>query len=211
MPENKDMTLSFRVEFSIKCPRCDRPIPLDGPMETILCGSCKSEIPITRDYWVEIISDACKTLRKVELGQGSGSMMLGTFNADLSLGRLNPYCDQCKTDFEPSWEDSVCSAYKCASCGLEYPVSTPPGWLEKGVPGIKYLVNALLDAEKPLELASSSPVVLSCPSCSAALEADGTTRFVDCNYCNSQVYLPDDVWMKFHKAKRKRRWFVVCK
>lgn len=211
MPEIGDGKLCFRVEFSIKCPRCDRSIPLDGPMETTICESCKSVIPISRDYWVETISDARKTMRKVELGEGSGSMMFGTFNANLSLARFNPYCDQCKTDFEQSWEDSVDSDYKCTTCGVKYPVRTPPGWLEKGVPGIKYLVNALLDTEKPLKLTSSSPVVLSCPSCSAALEADGSTRFVDCNYCNSQVYLPDGLWMKFHKVKRKRRWFVVCK
>lgn len=210
MPSGNRDRLSFRIEFSIKCPRCDRAVPLDGPMETVICGSCKSKIPLTREYWVENISEGCTKMEEVEVGQGTSSMLLGTFNANLSLARFNPYCDECKTEFDYSWENCVGSHYTCNSCGLKYPVDLPPLWLQKNIPQIKFLVNALTDFMPPAKPNSSKPVVLSCPSCSAALEVNGSKRFVDCNYCNSQVYLPDALWMKFHTAKRKRRWFVVC-
>ncbi len=203
--------LSFRVEFSIKCPRCDRPVPLDGPLESVVCGNCETDIPFEQEYWVERITDACRAMREVNVGQGTASMILGTYNGNLSLARFAPYCDECKTDFDPSWTDSVDSQYKCSSCGVEYPVLIPPVWLKKAIPQIDYLINALTVSESLQKPDTSKPVVVSCPSCAAALDVDGSTRFVDCGYCNSQVYLPDSVWMKFHTVKRKRRWFVVCK
>ena len=212
MPENKDVSLSFRVELSIKCPECHKPVPLDGPMEIVQCESCDTDIPFTREYWVETLSEAHSKMRSVKIGQGTASMILGAFAANLSLARFYPYCDQCKTDFSPSWKNSVGGDYTCGSCGVKYPVNSPPSWLRKGIPGMQFLVNALLEVQSSKELSSStSPVVLACPSCSASLDVDGSTRFVDCSYCNSQVYLPDDLWMKFHKVKQKRRWFVVSR
>jgi len=48
-----DTMLSFRVELSIKCPEYKNPLPLDGPLETVYCDNCSSDISFTRDYWVK--------------------------------------------------------------------------------------------------------------------------------------------------------------
>ena len=37
---------------------------------------------------------------------------------------------------------------------------------------------------------------------------DGEDRIVICEYCETNVYLPDDLWLRLHPAKKKNRWFV---
>ncbi len=199
------------MEFSIKCPRCDRPVPIDGPMELIHCDYCQTDIPVAREYLVETLSEACSDMQKTDIGTGSGTMLLGTFSGNLTLARFNPYCVQCKTDFASPWSLRAGSSYSCAKCGATYPVDSPPAFLKDELPGIRYLINALLSSDTSSASSSGSfPVALACPSCGASLTVDGTTRFVDCNYCNTQVYLPDNLWLRFHSVRKKRRWFVVC-
>ncbi len=141
-------------------------------------------------------------MNQIKIGQGMNSMRIGTQLTNLSLARFNPYCDKCKTDFEPTWTEQVGKEYKCSSCGIMYPVNKPQPWLKKRVPKIKYLVNALLEYTPPAKPTSSKPIIITCPSCSAGLDVNGSTRFIDCNYCSSQIYLSDDIWMKFHTVKQ---------
>ena len=203
---------SFRIELSMACPRCDRAVPVDGPVSTAHCMYCQNDLTIERDYWITHIREACSEMQNTPLGQGSGSMFLGTNNGNLTLGRLNPYCDNCKTDFLDPWDLSPETVYECNCCRSRWPVSSPPEWISRALPRVKLLINALLegDGAGELHLSAASPVSLSCPSCSGNLSFDGSRRLVRCVYCDTQVYLPDDIWMRLHGARRKRRWFVVC-
>ena len=200
------------MEFSLLCPRCDRPLPLDGPLETAHCTSCQSDIDIPREYWTDTLTGSCRMMQEVDIGIGTGSMLIGTFHGNLTLARFDPYCDACKTDFSDPWDLSPGTSYTCSKCGVTYPVLKPPAWLAAGVPRIRMLINALVSGDSPgLSAAEGTrPVSITCPSCSGHLEVDGTDRFVRCRYCSGQVYLPDDLWLRFHGTKRKRRWFVVC-
>ena len=203
---------SFRVEFSLQCPRCDNPLPLDGPLEKAHCNSCQSDISIPKSYWIETLANSCRKMQEIEKGMGSASMLIGTFHGNLTLARFDPYCDNCKTFFEDPWKLDHGTIYTCAECGMTYPVQQPPGWLSSEVPRITTLINAVFTEDGSTGKISSSQKLesISCPSCAALLEVDGTTRFVECRYCGGQVYLPDALWLRFHAGKRKRRWFVIC-
>ena len=56
---------------------------------------------------------------------------------------------------------------------------------------------------------SPKPVVFKCPSCLAALEIAGRQRIVRCKYCESDVYLPDDLWLHFNPASKRARWWLL--
>ncbi|MBN2608481.1 MAG: hypothetical protein JXA64_05145 [Candidatus Fermentibacteraceae bacterium] len=200
---------SFRVEFSIQCPRCDMPVHLDGPVATVHCGSCRSDIDIPRDYWVDTLLGSCRKMQHMEKGGGRGSILLGTFRGDLTLTRVDPCCDRCKTEFIDPWHLEPGTSYVCRQCGIEYPLAAPPEWLRKGVPGIRLLINAVLVEEDPSLKEIPCPVPLSCPSCAATLELDGSSRVIRCSYCGDDVYVPDTIWRKYHPGGRKRRWFVI--
>lgn len=201
---------SFRVELSMQCPRCDHPVPVDGPLTRATCPYCHSGMSIDRSYWKETLSDGISEMSSTPLGQGSGSTFFGNHNGSITLGRLDPYCNQCKTDFSDPWNLSP-GEYECTECGRVWPVALPPEWLKEAVPGITLLINAMLDREGDFNPnRSAEPVALTCPSCSGNLSVDGTSRLVRCSYCDRQLYLPDHVWARMHGGRRKRRWFVVC-
>lgn len=204
---------SFRVELSIACPRCDHPVPVDGPVFSAHCIHCQHDLAITVEYWTDHLREACRDMRNTQLGNGSGSMMFGTNTGSLTLGRLDPYCDNCKTDFENPWELVPGTEYICRKCGSRWPVDAPPEWLSRAVPEISFLINALLETNSggEIPLSASRALSVSCPACSGNLSVDGSGRLVRCRYCDTQVYLPDDLWARLHGVKRKRRWFVVCR
>lgn len=203
---------SFRIEFSIQCPGCDRPLPFDGPLERAHCNHCQSDIDIPRSYWIENLASSCRKMQKTEKGMGTGSILIGIFHGNLTLARFDPYCDNCKSSFDDPWKLVHGTSYICTECGMTYPVQQPPGWLSSEVPRIITLINALFSENDSTSGGGSGtkPESISCPTCAALLEVDGTTRFVKCKYCGGQVYLPDDLWLRFHAGKRKRRWFVIC-
>ena len=209
MSEGIPRLFSFRIEFSIQCPRCDAHVPLDGPMERVVCGSCRSEIDVPRDYWVDTLRSSCLKMRDMEMGGGRGSILMGTFWGDLALARFDPYCDSCKTEFEDPWHLVPGSIYTCRKCGQRYPVEAPPAWLRKGVPGIRLLINALIAYPEPGQEGQTELVSCSCPSWAGSLDVDGKKRIIRCGYCGDDVYIPDTVWWKYHPGRRQRRWFVV--
>jgi DNA-directed RNA polymerase subunit RPC12/RpoP len=200
---------SFRIEFSIKCPRCDGHVPLDGPLEKVQCPSCRSFVDIPHDYWTDTINSSCSKMQIMEKGGGRGSILMGTFWGNLELARFDPYCNACKEDFEDPWHLQPGTVYRCRKCEAVYPVDSPPDWFQKGSPRVKILINALHEKEnlQPDEVVLES---FSCPSCAATLDVNGESRIVKCNYCGVDVYLPDQIWHRFHPGRRKRRWFVIC-
>jgi len=200
---------SYRIEFSIQCPACDGHVPLDGPLERTVCPSCRTEMDIPRDYWIDTLESSCRKMQEMEMGGGRGSILMGTFWGKLDLARFDPYCDECKTEFREPWHLEAGLAYRCEKCGAEYPVSAPPGWLKRGSPRIKLLINALCEVPDPT-VNKTLLVTVSCPSCAAVLKADGGSRVVECYHCGVDVYLPDRVWHRFHPGRRKRRWFLIC-
>jgi WD40 repeat protein len=53
------------------------------------------------------------------------------------------------------------------------------------------------------------PILFSCPSCAGNLEVDGSDRVIKCKYCNSEIYLPDDLWFRMHPVEVVERWYIV--
>lgn len=43
----------------------------------------------------------------------------------------------------------------------------------------------------------------------APSELDGAKRIVHCGFCDSDIYLPDDLWLHFNPAIRRARWWML--
>jgi Zn finger protein HypA/HybF involved in hydrogenase expression len=199
------------IEMSIKCPRCDSPIHVNGPTRSLLCGSCQSDVEIPTDFWKGILEDVCSEVRnEFEEGEGTNSTIFGTFNTSLMYGRLKPYCLKCKKDFELQEEYGSACTYSCPECGTVSPVAPAPEWLRQIIPSAKLVVNAPPESSDggEEEPAVSGPIAFFCPQCGGSLMIDGSERLIPCSYCNTSVYLPDDLWLRLHPARTKNRWFI---
>ena len=200
------------LECGIKCPKCDGPVPLNGPWETAHCDRCQADIDIPHDYWTGIFDDIIEEIKSGELAEGEGrnSTIFGTFNTTLLYGNLKPYCAECKTDFEVDANLTAAFTYKCPDCGHPAEAAPGPAWTKKEYPKARVFVNAVMETGAEGEApAVSGPVAFTCPQCGGALVVDGTERLMPCEFCGVKVYLPDDLWFRLHPAKTKARWFVV--
>jgi len=198
------------VECSIKCPKCDSPVMLNGPVESAHCDQCQNDITIPHEFWKGILEDVLKEVRnEFKEGEGSNSTIFGMFNTSLTYRRLQPGCEKCGTPIEINNDITESFTYICPKCQHKTEILTSPSWLSKIFPFIKLLVNAELQTGTGKgSPAVSGPIVFSCPKCGAALTVDGTDRLVLCKFCGSNVYLPDDLWLRLHPAKTKTRWFL---
>lgn len=198
------------IEISIKCPHCDSPVHIDGPYRKILCGNCQSEIDFPEDVWTDLLEDVRdEILTEFEPGQGSNSTIFGHFNMNLMYGRLQPYCRKCKRDFNMEKEYAGQDMLICPDCGSKTPVFPAPEWFKKAIEGANLIAGAYPDIENIEEPEGiSGPVAFSCPQCGSSLMIDGKDRLMKCEYCETNVYLPDDLWLRLHPAKKKNRWFV---
>src|SRR6185437_12497888 len=50
--------------------------------------------------------------------------------------------------------------------------------------------------------------VFYCANCKAPLPVDGSNRVVKCQYCATDVYLPDDLWQRMHPVAVVARWYM---
>ncbi len=197
------------IEMSIDCPHCDAPVHVDGPYLQLTCGRCHSDIDFPREVWKDLLGDVSEEVPGYEKGEGSNSNIFGHFNMRMTYGRLDPYCRKCKRDFHMDKEYTGGGSIKCPDCGTVTPVLEAPDWFRKAVPGTTLIVGAWPEGESsPQEEGKKpKPVSYSCPQCGGSLMIDGEKRLVECQYCSTNIYLPDDLWLTLHPARTKTRWF----
>lgn len=197
------------LQLRIDCPECGNPTPLNGPLEVGHCDSCQADINIPHDYWKMIIETILEDLHELQEHEGHNSTIMSSFNTNVLYGRLTPCCPKCKTTY-PIYEtldrDYTLS---CSKCQTQTIIMPAPGWLRKMFPNAQVLYNAVI-VEKALAptIGDARPVVFSCPQCGGALKVDGQDRILTCQYCNVDVYLPDDLWLRLHPVKRMLKWFI---
>lgn len=200
------------VELSVRCPRCDAPVHLDGPRRRATCGACMGEFDFPVEVWRDTLSEAVAASRSMQAGKGCQSTIFGHFNMTLLYGNQVPYCPECKEDFDTE-VDRAGERLVCRACGGAMGITGAPEWFRSAVKKAKLIAGGRTDGSMPGSQAidtppGSGPVALGCPKCSASLMIDGKERLVPCGYCGTRVYLPDDLWLRLHPAGTKRRWFI---
>lgn len=193
-------------------------MPMDALVEEILCHSCQNIQKFPYDYWKKSILDSAVSEGfKFKEDEGRNSTeMTGEFTFHITYGRQHPRCPKCKTGLDDSKFTDYAKAgnAKCTKCGNEISVREAPDDIKKLFPGISYLAGEDSNMfssgnQSTITAQSSKPIIFTCPSCAGALEIDGKERTVTCKFCNSEIYLPDDLWLRLHPAKTVNRWYMV--
>jgi len=199
------------IELTIKCPCCDASVHVDAPRQSLLCGKCMSEIDFPVEVWRDTLSGALSGLKHLKTGEGNQSTIFGHFNMSLLYGKLVPYGPDCKRDVDPEG-DREGGHLKCRDCGSVMAIREAPPWFREAVPRARLVAGGAPEGKAQgshgIDNPSGGAVALSCPKCAASLLIDGRERLVPCGYCNTRVYLPDDLWLRLHPANMKTRWFI---
>lgn len=190
---------------------------LNAYTEDILCPTCNQMNSFSAETWHSLLEDAVKEAPKFQVGEGQPStIMRGEYTYSLTYGRQEPRCGKCKTgiDVTKIEEYSTKGNVACTKCQNIIFVRKPSEMISASFSNVSYLVGEeddMLSVNKTGTdvPASSKPILFTCPSCAGNLEIDGTNRMVTCKYCDSQIYLPDDLWFRLHPAKIVERWYMM--
>ncbi len=198
------------------CSSCGQPLPINGPYKQLTCTSCFKETTISPDIIADFLNDFEEEFEGFTEGQGSGgTLMSGSGTFKYSYWRLEPYCSSCKSPLSiPEVSDHT--MIKCVKCNTEYHVSPAPHWLRNKVPSLRFCLTSQpppeINDDKNIKFNehSTKPVVMSCPQCAGALSvSQQSERIMECQYCNSEIYVPDAVWKRLHPVRITEEWFVL--
>ncbi|MBN2585777.1 MAG: hypothetical protein JXA64_04465 [Candidatus Fermentibacteraceae bacterium] len=203
------------LEIRTSCSSCGQPIPVNGPYLKMICPACFKDVSISGDVVGDFLNDFEEEYESLNSGQGQGgTLMCGSGTFKYGYWRLPPRCSKCKKPMElPEVNENA--VIRCAGCQAEYSFFPVPDWLGKKVPSAVFCITPEpppgADGAEALKVdeTASRPIVMSCPQCAGALSvSSGSDRIMECKYCSSEVYVPDEVWTRLHPVKIAVEWFV---
>jgi hypothetical protein len=130
-----------------------------------------------------------------------------------------PACGACGTlvalETLPLGMDGKASCGRCSAEVTTYPA---PSWLGEELPSLRQIYGAErevtsahgMPAPRTSAARGDDAVILSCPNCGGSLRVTGETqRTTPCTYCQTNVFLPDDLWRRLHPVKTVRAWSIA--
>lgn len=205
------------IELKTSCTHCSQALMLNAFTEDILCPNCNKTNTFDSETWGGLLDDAMNEAPRFQPGEGQPStIMRGGYTYSLMYGRQEPRCGKCKqgVDAAKLEEYSTKGNIECTKCANPIFIRKPSELVANNFSTVKFLIGEdddLLSVNKSDGTlpAAAKPVVFTCPSCAGGLRVDGTSRMIDCQFCDSQVYLPDDLWFRLHPPKIVERWYMM--
>jgi hypothetical protein len=199
---------SVTMSMSVTCDHCSQPIPLNGPTQLAHCGNCMKDTPLNRQF--EELCLAAEGMQR--MGSAYSTNIFSAAAAQCSKCDKDVPIDQYLTHF------GVTTTIPCPSCGTGLPTFPCPAWLKEDLPmalqvfgGDAETANAqagmaLAIAEKP------QPMVMACPSCGGGLNVGAESeRTTTCQFCQANVFLPDELWKRLHPVRTMEKWTLTYK
>ncbi|HOP27267.1 MAG TPA: hypothetical protein PLM22_06735, partial [Candidatus Sabulitectum sp.] len=72
------------IEMSVRCPRCETPVPVNGPWNSVPCPGCGEPLELTPDAWRDLLEDVRgSVVKELKPGEGTESTIMGLFHTSL--------------------------------------------------------------------------------------------------------------------------------
>ena len=201
------------------CPHCGHPVPINGPQIQPTCPACQKPVPIPAETWHSMLEEYLQSYKGLQPGEGNDSTLISGLTLKFTSVKLpppDPACLKCETLWEMTEiKDGTDGVITCKKCGYASPTFPAPAWLTAGVPSAKqiFFAERITDGS-PIKAVEqnhdpSQPIAMFCPQCSGSLLiTTETERVTKCKYCNVDVFLPDELWLKLHPVKIAKFWLV---
>ena len=200
-------------EIRTTCGSCGQPVPVNGPFLEVTCTSCFNKVDIPAEIFAGFLNDFEEEYDGLSEREGSGgTLMSGSGTYKYGYWKLEPECSSCKKPL--SLPDSG-GAVSC-QCGVTYQMYKAPEWLSGKVPSVMRCISREAPVQESsaepgtvMGSGSAKPIVMSCPQCSGALSISSENqRIMSCQYCDSEVFIPDPVWKRLHPVKTVEGWYA---
>lgn len=204
--------------YRTQCRHCGQPLPVLFPAEEASCAHCLKTSPLAEESFSELLyafDDNHPYL--FEAKPHPETRTFRGLPVSTTARRVDkPLCDKCNAPLPTDRiADGETRDVFCASCGDAASTAEVPAWLSKLVPQARQIFSVdpgAGTAEGPraeADAQAARPIVMACPQCGGTLRVTSdTARLLPCQFCSTDVYLPDPVWARLHPAKTVREWFV---
>ena len=197
------------VKIMDRCPQCGSGLPINGVMRDFHCGACQQTVQFEDSYWQCILEDLDN-----DYDQGGGSYTIN-LQSRVTWKAMKPKCGKCGVDL-PVERIPVGAQrdIRCLSCGQSTFTYPAPDWMKPILPSLSQIYGGERPAGTVLAEAvtageGAKPVILSCPQCRGALTITADSqRTIACQSCSADVFLPDDLWLRFHPVQTVGRWYL---
>ncbi len=161
-------------------------------------------------FWrEELVEDV--DFARVPGARGGGRVLGGP---SIECRGIPPFCRGCSAlipmdSLTEAWGEARAKGtalIECRSCGEAHAGRQPPAWGREVFEGLVFLFGEVGGGPAA---SAPKPVVFKCPSCTAALQIAGKKRVVTCQFCESDVFLPDELWLHLNPAAKKAQWWML--
>ena len=206
------MWVSFMIQVVAECPHCEGAIPVNGITSRIDCPQCDEKVGLGAKFWKDALEPG-HFGEAAGMANGEGNEYRSVFSSQkVIVGRRIPRCQDCKgPDLDPDAllgliDQGSCT---CPGCGRAIRVRAPDETCRAINPQARIMVHetVLREGEK---LDGTKPVAVPCVQCGAALHIDGASRTVECEFCHTSNFLPQELWLTLHPVPKPHVFFMVC-
>ena len=210
------MPVAFYVFMvTTNCPECGQPLMLDGPALQVTCRMCRSLVDIPAAEWKDIVSFPSQMQRQLQLKEGDlrTSLNIGReFTMRVRWGPKQPSC-ACGALVDLATCPMGTDADLPCVCGRTVATFPAPEWLRAVSLRATQLWGVLREGvAAPDDVArdSTKPISFSCVECGANLKITSeSARLLECTYCKSELFLPDQLWFAIHPIRTRQRWYIA--
>jgi len=204
------------IEINYYCQSCGKKIPVNGLGLTLTCSRCLYENSLDAGELAEVLVDASQ-MDKVNIF----SSLLNKYSVDFKTAETRriicPNCSESVKIPKNKLSKGKSVQTTCRHCGIKLKGGPPPDWLKKKIPALLGLFNAVI--EQPLNKKNVTYtkkrkqgdfVELTCPLCEGDIQIKNeTVRTALCRGCDSEVYIPDQLWRKLHPVEKSHSWALI--
>lgn len=195
------------IEVFLECPGCFQSLPVNGHIQASRCAFCGEPMPLLPDHVAGPVKHARSYYGEVKTDRPENAVNLdknGYYR--FIYVKARPRCFDCGAKLPVDDVEVGTDGEITCACGTDNPTYPAPDWVRALVPAAVQFYAA----ERPLaEDAAPPQVTAACPKCGADLTLTEQTRRIHrCEYCSTQVFLPEAAWTALHPVPRPRRWYV---
>ncbi len=186
--------VSLCLTVIFKCKFCGDSVPLSGLVASYACGGCKKVDAIAPRTWAELLATSARGFARVGAPY------------DVERTRAAAYCE-CGARFPLQEMPLGASTNTRCACGCGLRATTAPPWLLDVLPCARGTYEVV---KAQIPNTAHEPVMMICPRCGAGLELTfESERVTRCVHCQVNVFLPAELWERFHPKTAAARWFFV--
>lgn len=213
---------SFTFRIKLSCPDCNNAIPVNRIKDSVECPNCSTKVNLHAEWWrVNILSNQnFKVAKRCLEGEARSLDVSGSdIEYDLAYGQQFPRCRKCNDELSEDeyWTlDEIKQAadsaeyIQCKRCNEQISIRKADDLIYSIV---DHPVIALIgeDSDKKIEKNyTGKAMMFACMSCGAGLKADGNNRVVECQYCNTDNFLPEELWRRMHPIPKPEIFYMLA-